>query len=381
MNTGKLASFCACLALIVCLGAAVRGDDPVVAVCKPSAREISEYEDFTGRAAASRKIEIRARVTGYIGYITKINFKEGAAVKQGDLLYELDQSPYRAELDQAKATLRQGEASLSLAKATLARNKALRAQQAIAEDEVSRSQAEVDVAQAKLAATKATLEIAELRMSFTKISSLIDGRIGASTLDAGNLVQADTVVLATIVSTDPAYVYFDVDETTFLRLRRQQNEGKNKDARTELMTVRIALADEKGFPQTAKLDFLDNQLDAATGTIRFRAVVPNPKQLVLPGMFVRVRFTTGQPYKAMMVPTSAVHNHELFVVDSNGILRKTKGCKFGKRVGAFIAVTEGLKEGDFVAIEPARCILLRENQKVKTELVEVSETSLKSEPY
>jgi RND family efflux transporter MFP subunit len=258
-----------------------------VRVSRPLISEGPDHVDFTGRTEAAASVRIRARVTGYLD---KVRFKDGAEVKQGEVLFEIDPRPYQAELDKAQAEVALSEADLKLAEAKYKRTKALHATKAASQADVETADAERVKARAQVAAARAGFEVARLRLAFTKVTAPFAGRIGRRLVDAGGLVRADETALAVLVTNDPVYVYFDMDERTYLRLRRAKREGK-ADVEAQ---VTVGLADEKGFPRRGKIDFVDNQVDPKTGTIRMRVVCPNAKGLMLPGLFVRVRLKTGK---------------------------------------------------------------------------------------
>jgi RND family efflux transporter MFP subunit len=282
--------------------------------------------------------------------LVKTLFRDGDPVKKGDLLFEIDPRPYQVQLDQATGQLKLHEASLKLAQATLTRNQTLAKSTpgAISQTELDQSMAAVQEAEARLLASRASLEVAKLNLDFTRISSPIDGRTSRQLLTIGNLVTADTTLLTTVVSTDPIYVYFDMDERTVLRLRRSR---ERMSVRENSWPAQVGLVDEAGYPRTGVIDFTDNRIDPATGTLRVRAVLPNTDRLLMPGMFVRIRLATSQPHKALLVPEEAIGSDQgmkyVFVVDDRNQVvyrRVTVGpLQDGQRV-----VTEGLRPDDHV---------------------------------
>jgi RND family efflux transporter MFP subunit len=355
MNT-RLVVWLGCSLVLAC-GAAGSGDEPPakapeVPVARPLERRVTDHEDYTGRTEAAARVELRARVTGYLD---KISFKEGAEVKRGDVLFEIDPRPYKAELDRAEAAVVQAETRLKLAEANYKRMLALAARAAISREEVEKARAERDLAQAEVRAARATLEVARLTLSFTRVVAPLDGRIGRRLVDPGNLVKADETVLATIVSSNPMYVYFQVDERTVLRLRRAQVAGKLKAGPAGL-PVMMALADEKGFPHRGTVNFADTHIDPNTGTLRLRAVLANADGLLLPGLFVRVRLPVAEPYRALLVPERAVmlgakkgERPFVYVVnDKNELVERQ--VELGARYDGLRAVKGGLKATDWVVI-------------------------------
>lgn len=248
---------------------------------------VVDRQDFAGRIEAAARVEVRARVTGHL---LKILFQDGEAVKRGDVLFEIDPRLYQAELERAQAEAQRTEARLRRLSAELDRVKGLRKQGAASQDELDRVARERDEAAAAIQVARAGLEIARLHLSFTRVEAPMNGRVGRRLLDPGNLVRADETALVTITAADPAYVVFEVDERTALRLRRGQ-------AGAPLM-VAVGLADEEGFPHAGKVDFTDTQVNPKTGTLTLRAVLPNKDRLLVPGQFARVRVSlprTGKP--------------------------------------------------------------------------------------
>jgi RND family efflux transporter MFP subunit len=345
---------------------------PEVRVSQPLVREVADYEDFTGRTEAALQVELRARVSGYLD---KVLFKDGADVKKGDVLFEIDPRPYQAELEKAEARLALSEAQLKRAEVDFKRATALLARQAITREEFEKFAADRAMAELEVRAVKAACDVAKLNLAFTKVLAPIDGRISRRFLDAGNLVKADETALGTVVSLDPMYVYFDVDERTALRMRRAAREGKAKEATG--VQVAMGLADEKGFPHRGKVDFADTRVDPKTGTLRMRAVLPNPEGLLVPGLFVRVRLTTSEPYKALLVPERAIEasvlprQGSLFVVNEKNVLESRRVKLVGRYDGMRVMIQRGLEEEDWVVLD--RSEKLRPGMTVKPRKVAMPE--------
>lgn len=244
---------------------------------------------LTGRTEAVVTVDLRARATGYL---VKALFQDGTVVKQGDLLFEIDPRPYKAAFDAARAKVQLDDATLKFAQANTQRMQALmKTPGVISRQELDKALAEQEQAVANLQESKIKLDQAQLQLDFTMVRAPVAGRIGRRLVDPGNLVRADETLLATIVQTDPMAVFFDLDERTYLRLRRAVKEG-NQKAVTDL-PVSVALADEEGYPRKGKIDFVDNRVNPSTGTIRVRALLPNPDGLLVPGLFCRVRVQTA----------------------------------------------------------------------------------------
>lgn len=291
---------------------------PEVVVATPTVQEVTDYEDFTGRTEAFAAVEIRARVTGYL---TKIEFKDGADIKQGDPLFQIDPTLYQAEVDRTKATLAQSRALVQQAEAELDRAgkdfARVSGSQAVSREEIDRitgdkakASAALTAAQAAVGVAQASLRTAEQNLAWCRITAPLSGRLSRRSIDPGNLVKADETVLTSIVATDPIYANFDVDDRTLLRIRRLIREGKMTSARERQAQLQIGLPDEDGFSYTGVIDFSDNKLDPGTGTLRVRATVKNESvnnnRLLTPGQFVRVRLPIGLPRKAVLVPEESL---------------------------------------------------------------------------
>jgi multidrug efflux system membrane fusion protein len=350
-----MSSRCLCLLFTICLlipATKIPADDKPAAplkveVSQPVSREVADYEDFTGRTAAAESVALRARVSGTLD---KVLFQAGATVKKGDLLFQIDPRPFQAELDKADAEVVRHEARLKRAVTDLDRAKRLLDGKTISREELDKSQGEVVEAEAAVRTARAGRELARLNLELTKVVAPIGGHIGRPLLTPGNLVRADTTDLTTIVSTDPMYFYFDIDERTALRLHRAVLEGKLKVVGAP---VQMGLADEKAFPHRGTIDFVDNQLDPATRVLRLRAVLPNANGVLIPGLFARVRLTTSTPYKALLVPDRALGTDQgqvyLFVVTDRNLAER-RAVKIGPAHDGLRPVKEGLKEKEWVVV-------------------------------
>ncbi len=338
-------SLCVPLACVSLGWAAAEASE--VPVSRPVSREVTDHAVFTGRTAASQTIEIRARVSGYL---TKVAFRDGAEVKEGDLLFEIDARPYKAELEKARAAVAVAQARLKRADADYRRARALTGPSGfVGPAELERAAGRRDLEEAILHAARASLEAAEVTLSFTRVTAPISGRAGRRLLDAGNFARADETPLATLVALGPLYVYFDLDERTLLRLEK----GGLKAG----LPVAVGLAGEDGFPHAGRLDFLDNRVDAATGALRVRAALPNPGGRLRPGLFARVRVATSEPYRALLVPAEAVGTSGttdrpqkiVYVVNEKDVV-EIRPVTLGPREGEWVAVKGGLKATDRVVV-------------------------------
>lgn len=284
---------------------------PVVRVAKPDVREVTDYAYFIGRTDAVNSVEVRARVTGYL---VSVDFESGSVVKDGQRLFKIDPRPYQAQLDQANGQIALNEAQLKLAQADLARaQEVAKTPGAISQQDLDTYAANAAEAAAALTAAKANAEVAALNLSFTDVISPIDGVAGRNLLTIGNLVTQDTTLLTTVVSEDPIYGYFNIDEHTLLRIERMLRDGKFKGVRDgAAVPVEMGVADEaKTYPHKGTIDFINNRVDPTTGTLEVRGVFENPKpevgpRLLHPGMFLHVRLPLSQPYKALVVPGEAL---------------------------------------------------------------------------
>jgi multidrug efflux system membrane fusion protein len=285
-------------------------EPPVLPVSKPIQRKITNYVDFTGRTSAVAAVDVRPRVTGYLQE-TKEHFKEGAEVKKGQLLFEIDPRPYQAQLNQAENQVALYEAQLRLAQANYARDRPLVRTGAVTARDLDQEKAAVDEAAARIKSAKAMLEVYKLNLDFTKVTAPIDGMISRAYFSAGNLVNQDQTLLTTVVSLDPMNVYFDMDEPTLLLFRKGEASGEINSYEREQLPVKMALQGEDGYQHEGTLNFVNNQVNPATGSIACRGVFANPRpkkgpRLLSPGMFVRVRLPMGEPHDALLVVDRAV---------------------------------------------------------------------------
>ncbi len=301
-------------------------DLPMVPVSNPVVREVTDYEEFTGRLASTMDVSVRARVTGYLD---KVFFEEGirVKVKKGQPLFEIDKRPYQIKLDQANADLQSAKANAVRAQALYDRAYTLLRRGAGTQEDVDKLKGDLEVARASIEQARAKVADADLNLKFCTVTAPIDGQIGRRLIDPGNLVQADTTVLTTIRRQDKLFAYFDIDERTVLRLRRLIKEGVVKSARDVPVPVEVGLADEVGFPHQGLLDFAENTVDPGTGTLRVRGIFKNDQSVLSPGLFVRVRVRVGAPHKAILVAEQALGQDQgqryVYVVE--GIQTKTDG--------------------------------------------------------
>jgi len=274
-----------------------------VQVCLPVNREVTDHEDFTGQTEAVKTIDIRARVTGYL---KAVKFRHGAEVKQGEVLFEIDPPYYQAEYDRVNGLVGDAEARLQRLNLDYDRAKKLQPTGVMAKEQFDLITGDVAQATATLQTAKAALKIASVNLGYCEIKAQIAGRMSRPFIDPGNLVKADDTILTRIVSQDPMWVYFDLDERTVLRLRRLASNGEVSTVDTVKLPVLMALADEQKYAHEGKLDFEDNRVDPSTGTLRVRAVFDNHDRMLSAGLFVRVRLPVGTPHSALLVPEQAL---------------------------------------------------------------------------
>jgi RND family efflux transporter MFP subunit len=327
---------------------------PKVTVSQPISREVVEWEEYTGRLEAVESVEVRARVNGYL---QSIHFKNGATVKQGDLLFVIDPRPYQAELERAKAEVALANVRLERTGKDLARAQMLVRSRAVSEEEVDTRVSDQRQAQESVQAARATVNAAQLNVEFTQVRAPISGRISRNLVSVGNLVNGGTTqstLLTTIVSLDPIYCYFEADERSYLKGIRQLRNSDRTNGRASKQPVYVALTDEENFPHQGFIDFLDNRLDQNTGTITARAVLPNPDLLLAPGLFARVRMPAGDKYKALMLPPEAVGSdlsqQFVFVVDDQNLVQYHQ-VTVGPLLDGLRVIRDGIQPGDWVIVK------------------------------
>ena len=317
---------------------------PVVTVSTPLVQDVVDWDDFVGRFEAIQSVEVKPRATGYL---QSVQFRDGQYVRKGQLLFSIDARPSQAALAQAQAQLARAEATLANARTELARSRTLAAQQAASTEEVEQRQAAVRAGAADVAAARAAIRAQQLNVGFTRVVAPISGRISDRRVDAGNSVTADQTVLTTIASTDPLHFTFEAAESQLLKYERQ-----NAGARAGT-PVRIRLQDEASYSHAGSLDFVDTAVNTGAGTVRVRAVVPNPDGFLKPGMFGHVRLAASKPYRALLVPDTAIvtdaARRVVYVVDGKGVV-VVRPVDLGPMFGSLRIVRSGLKPQDRVII-------------------------------
>jgi membrane fusion protein, multidrug efflux system len=383
MRTNRLLPWLGCVLLTAAAGCrpaqspgAGAAELPVIPVSQPVVREVRDYEDFTGQTDAVQVVDIRARVTGYLN---KMPFKEGSEVKEGDLLFEIDARPYQAQLDQAVAQVASNEESYKVAKSTYTRDRA--APNAVSPQEIEQDYAAMQEADAKI----------KLNIEFSKVVAPITGQVSRYYVTRGNLIAQDSTLLTTIVSLDPIYVYFEMDEPTLLRMRRAIQDGRIKRS-VGGFPVLMGLQGEDGYPFTGHINFFNNQVNSATGSISLRGVFPNPQpdvprlagiyfgmfaspsgweplqalampasgtlpggiRLMSPGMFVRIRLPIGDPHKALLVIDRAIQSDQglkyVYVIGADGKAEYRRVTTGPLEEDGLRDIRDGLEADDWVVV-------------------------------
>jgi multidrug efflux system membrane fusion protein len=344
---------------------------PVVKVkmAQPLVQDVIDWDEYQGRIEATESVDVRARVSGYL---EKVNFTAGAMVKKGDLLFSIDAKPFKAQLDFAIAELEKAKSRRELAKNDLARAENLFREKAIAAEEYDNRQKGLREATAAIQSATAQVDSARLNVEFTQVRAPINGRISRELITAGNLVNGsggDATRLASIVSTDPVYVYVDVDEKAILKYRRQDKKFKGSH-------VELALADEQGFPHSGKLDYVAPMENLSTGTVTIRAVFTNADELLIPGFFARIRLRGGEPYSGLLIPDRAIGADQadrfVWVVDKNKKVSSRK-VELGEKVGALRVIKQGLQVDESIVIEGVQ--KLKAGSTVDAETIKLEQTA------
>ena len=325
---------------------------PAVSVAPVLVKQISQWDDFSGRIEAVESVDLRPRVSGYID---RVNYEEGQEVRKGDVLFTIDSRSYRAELARAQADLTRARSQAELGRSEAARAKKLSELQAISTETWEQRRSAAAEAQANVAAAQAAVDAARLNLEFTQVRAPISGRAGRALVTAGNLVSAGDAasVLTTLVSLDKMHVHFDTDERTFLHYAELARKGQRPSENGAGVPVQVGLVGEDGFPHTGVVDFLDNQVDPATGTIRARALLDNADRAFTPGLFARVRVLGSGKFDAMLVDDKAVLTDQdrkyVYVVDAKHQAQR-RDVTLGRTADGLRIVETGLKAGDKVIV-------------------------------
>jgi len=327
---------------------------PAVTVAQPTKRTVTDWDEFTGRFEAREEVMVRARVGGFVN---SVNFRDGDIVRSGDLLYVLDSRPYEAIALQADGQLSDARAKAELAKRELDRALTLVQTSAVSESIVDQRRQTLQAARAAEMQADGALKAANLNIEFTHVTAPMTGRAGRHLVSPGNIVtgaEGNATLLTTIVTLDPIYIYFDVDEATYIRNSKLWFEGRRPSSRDTPNPVQVTLSGETKPSHDGKMDFLDNRLNESTGTLRSRAVVPNTDLSILPGQFGRVRLIGSSPYEALLLPDTAIATDQsrkiVFVVKDDNTV-EARAVTLGPLDEGLRVIREGLKAEDRVIVD------------------------------
>ena len=347
-----------CLLLCACgdKGPPAGGVPPAMPVSAATViqKEIKEWDEFTGKLEAVERVAIRPRVSGSMD---KVYFKEGKEVTQGELLFQIDPRPFEAELQRAQADAARAQAQLELAKSQLVRSEELVKSGFISQQGLDEKVNAQRGAMASLRAAEATIATAKLNLGYTRIRAPISGRIGRAEVTEGNLVSGggagEATLLTTIVSLDPIYAYFEADEQIYLKYGQLARDGARASSRTARNPVFMGLSNEEGFPHEGYMDFVDNELNTASGTMRARAVFDNKERMFTPGLFARLKLVGSGTYQAILINDRAVgtdQSKKFVLVIGDGNILAYREVKLGPVVDGLRVVRSGLKPGDKIVV-------------------------------
>ncbi|MEE7506350.1 efflux RND transporter periplasmic adaptor subunit [Methylobacterium sp. C33D] len=345
------------------------GPPPKVTVAKPVVRQIVEQDQYTGRFDAIEYVEVRARVTGYL---EKINFVDGQTVKKGDVLFVIDRRPYKAALEQAQAALASAKARQSFSQTDLERAQTLSRSGNISEQVTDQRRQASQTAQADVDSAQAALNNAQLNYDFSEVKAPINGRISRRLVTEGNIVSADQTMLTTIVSLDPIYFSYTVDEKSFLKYQNSLGIGMGQTQQGKGVPILIALSGEAKPTRKGTLDFVDNRVDNATGTILLRATVPNPDLFIKPGLFGIVSMPATKPFQGILLPDEAVAANQdkriVYLVGPENVIQQ-KDVVLGPKVDGYRVIQSGLKGDETVVVNGLSRV--RPGAKVTPETIEL----------
>ena len=347
---------------------------PSVTVAEVVSRDVTEWDEVTGRLEAVNTVAVRPRVSGFVA---AVRFEEGAIVRRGDLLFQIDPRPFEAEADRLRAELARARATVQRATSELQRAGRLASENAMSHEEQERRAGFAQESAAQVAAVEAGLRAAELNLEFTQVTSPIDGRVGRAIVTPGNLVSSgpgEATLLTTVVSLDPIYASFDADEHTLLEQLDRAGATRSRTGQQGL-PIRLALASDLEFEREGKLNFLDNQIDPATGTIRGRAVFRNTDRSLMPGLFVRLKLPGKRAYRGLLIQDRAVgtdlDKRFVFVVTPEQTI-VYRGVALGPIVDGLRVVRTGLNPGDRVVVNGLQRV--RPGVKVAPTLIAMDES-------
>ena len=317
-----------------------------VSVAKVLEQPVNEWDEFTGRLEAPETVEIRPRVSGQID---EVAFTEGALVKKGDLLFQIDPRPFQAEVRRLEALVAQGRANATRSENEAQRGERLRTSNAISAELADSRTSAAQEARAAVGAIQAQLDLARLNLSFTRVTAPISGRVSRAEITAGNLVTADVTPLTSVVSTDKVYAYFDADERVFLKYSQLARQGQ----RGQTTPVYLGLSNEDGNPHQGQMNFMDNQVNPKTGTIRGRAVFDNSKGEYTPGLYARLKLVGSGTYSAVLITDEAVGTDlgKKFVLVMDGDKSVYRAVELGPKIEGLRIVRSGLNKDDTIIVK------------------------------
>jgi RND family efflux transporter MFP subunit len=341
---------------------------PAVSVANPVEKRVVEWDEYTGRFDAVDTVEVRARISGVL---TEVKFTDGAIVKKGDLLLVIDPRPFQRVLDRDRAALQGAKVQLDFAQKDLERAKPLVANNTISQQGFDQRNQAVKVAEANVLSAEASVRSAELDVEFTQIRAPIAGRIGRKLVSEGNFITGGSgsgTLLTTIVSIDPIYFYFDISEADFLKYKRLLEQGMRPSSRETANPIEVGLQGDAGFPIKGKMNFVDNRIDTATGSLRERATFENPNGNLLPGLFAHARVIGSGEYTAILLPDEAIatdqSNRFVFVVADDGAVG-AKSVALGPLIDGLRVIRSGVTPTDWVIVNGVQ--RARKGIKVKPE--------------
>ena len=317
-----------------------------VSVAKVLEQPVNEWDEFTGRLEAPETVEIRPRVSGQIDQVA---FTEGALVKKGDVLFQIDPRPFQAQVRRLEAQLQQARASANRSENEAQRGERLRTNNAISAELADSRTSAAQEARAGVVAIQAELDLAKLNLSFTRVTSPISGRVSRAQITAGNLVSADTTALTSVVSTDKVYAYFDADERVYLKYTELARQGQ----RGQTTPVYLGLSNEDGHPHLGQMNFVDNQVNPKTGTIRGRAVFDNRDSSYTPGLYARLKLVGSGTYSAVLISDEAVGTDlgKKFVLVMDGDKSTYRAVELGPKIEGLRIVRSGLSKDDTIIVK------------------------------
>ncbi|MGI2170983.1 efflux RND transporter periplasmic adaptor subunit [Shewanella sp. MF05960] len=346
---------------------------PEVSVANVIHERITEWDQFTGRLQAPEKVTLVPRVSGYI---ESVNFKEGALVNKGDVLFTIDSNVFTAEVERLQAELTSAQSANQLAKNDFDRANKLFSQQAVSEELIDTRRSNMHQTAAAVASVKAALTSAKLNLEYTQVTAPITGRVSYANETAGNYVTAGQTQLTSLVSIENMYAYFDIDEQTYLKYASLSVENKRQDPRSGNNTVLMALANETEFTYQGVIDFVDNSVNQQTGTIRVRATFANPDNMLMPGLFARISIAGSASYQGILIDDKAIFtdlsNKYVLVVNDENTL-EYRSITLGEKIHGLRIVTKGLQPDEKIVVNSLQKV--RPSVTITPKLTEMAESS------